>query len=69
MKLTFKVVSAWVETLTRLSGDAFVLVSRNGYYAVDNVLDNGGINNLCCGSLRECYMYVMGMIDVYNRIK
>ena len=57
-----------IESVNRMSNRELRLGRRNGYYAIDEATNKGwGIDNLCCGSLNECYCFIRGMRNVYNR--
>lgn len=62
MRLSRKEVEGYAMNVSMLTGlDVFVSY-RNGYAAIDvRVNETGGVNNLCCGSLRECYYFLKGL--------
>lgn len=62
MKLSRKEVEGYAMNVSMLTGlDVFVSY-RNGYVAVDEHCKDGcGVNNLICGTLRECYNFLRGV--------
>lgn len=62
MRLTRKQVEGYCESVSMLTGLALFVSYRNGYVAIDvRFNETGGVNNLCCGSLRECYYFLKGL--------
>lgn len=62
MRLTRKEVEGYAMNVSMLTGlDVFVSY-RNGYVAIDEYCKDGcGVNNLICGTLRECYNFLRGL--------
>lgn len=62
MRLSRKAVEGYAMNVSMLTGlDVFVSY-RNGYVAIDEYCKDGcGINNLICGTLRECYNFLRGL--------
>jgi hypothetical protein len=62
MKLTRKQVEGYCASVSMLTGVDVFVNYRNGYVAIDEYCKDGcGINNLCCGTLRECYSFLKGL--------
>ena len=62
MRLSRKEVEGYAMNVSMLTGlDVFVSY-RNGYVAIDECCKDGcGVNNLICGTLRECYNFLRGL--------
>ena len=62
MRLTRKMVEGYCQNVSMLTGLEIFVSYRNGYVAVDEYVNGGtGINNLICGTLRECYSFLKGL--------
>ena len=62
MRLTRKSVEGYAQSVSMLTGLEVFVSYRNGYVAIDEYIKDGyGVNNLICGTLRECYSFLKGL--------
>lgn len=62
MRLSRKVVEGYAMNVSMITGLDVFISYRNGYVAVDEYCKGGcGVNNLICGTLRECYNFLRGL--------